>query len=137
MRGCNDFDITDFTETESARDMMREIHGTNMTGVIHGNKPEKYQIIRQLIPQESSKHLGPEDIAFIRADRILWLMSEIHMGHTRKEIAKMNRIRLVYEHLTDEEFRDHILNEKNLEKSRKYINEKYAEFTGTEVEDYV
>ena len=137
MRGCNDFDIIDFIGTESVRDMMQENHGINMTRIIHGSKPEKYQIIEQLIPQKSFRHLEPEDIALIRADRILWLMSEIHMGHTRKEIAKMNRIRLVYEHLTDEEFRDHILNEKNLEKSRKYINEKYAEFTGTEVEDYV
>lgn len=77
------------------------------------------------------------DITAIRTSAILFLMSEIHMGHTNKEIAKMNRIRLVYEHLTDEEFRDHILKEKDFEKSRKYINEKFAEFTGTEVEDYI
>lgn len=77
------------------------------------------------------------DISAIRTSAILFLMSEIHMGHTNKEIARMNRIRLVYEHLTDEEFRDHILEEKNFEKSRKYINEKFAEFTGTEVEDYI
>lgn len=137
MRGCDDFDIVDFTGTESVRDMMRENHGVNMTGIIHGNKPEKYQIIGPLTPQKSFKHLEPEDITAIRSSAILFLMSEIHMGHTNKEIAKMNRIRLVYEHLTDEEFRDHILKEKDFEKSRKYINEKFAEFTGTEVEDYV
>lgn len=76
-------------------------------------------------------------MAIIRLDAILFLMSEIHMGYTDKEIAKMNRIRLVYEHLTDEEFRDHIWKEKDPERAREYINEKFAEFTGTEVEDYV
>ena len=79
-----------------------------------------------------------EDISAIRAHSILLLMNEIHMeGHTKKEIAKMNRMRRVYENITDEEFRDHIWNEKDLEKSRRYINEKFAELTGTEVEDYV
>lgn len=76
-------------------------------------------------------------MAIIRSNAILFLMSEIHMGYTDKEIAKMNRIRLVYEHLTDEEFRNHIWKEKDPEKACKYINEKFAEFTGTEVEDYV
>ena len=79
-----------------------------------------------------------EDMSFVRSHCILRLMSEIHMeGRTKKEIAKMNRIRLVYEHISDEEFRDHIWNEKDPTKSSRYINEKFAEITGTEVEDYV
>lgn len=79
-----------------------------------------------------------DDMSFVRRHCILFLMSEIHMeGHTKKEIAKMNRIRRVYEYISDEEFRDHIWNEKDHTKSAKYINEKFAELTGTEVEDYV
>ena len=87
---------------------------------------------------ENNDFNAMEDIGAIRAHSILLLMGEIHMeGHTKKEIAKMNRMRRVYEYITDEEFRDHIWNEKDLEKSSRYINEKFAELTGTEVEDYV
>lgn len=78
-----------------------------------------------------------DDAAWIRRQLIRQLTEDLHMGHTAEEIDSLDRVRLVYENITDEEFRDHIWKEKDPEKSRKYINEKFAEFTGTEVEDYV
>ena len=78
-----------------------------------------------------------DDMGFMRSHWILLMMSEIHMGGTTKEIARANRIRLVCENITDEEFGTYIYHEKDQDKVRKYINEKFAEITGNEVDDYV
>lgn len=60
------------------------------------------------------------------------LAEDLHMEHTAEEIDSLKRLRLVYENITDEEFRDHILYEVDPDEIRMYIDKKFIEFTKLE-----
>lgn len=79
-----------------------------------------------------------DDAAWLRRQLIRRLTEDIHMhqsaeclhtGHVTEEIDRLKRLRLVYENITDEEFRDHILYEIDPDEIRMYVDKKFIEFT--------
>ena len=73
-----------------------------------------------------------DDAAWLRRQLIRRLTENLHMEHAAEEIDSLKRLRLVYENITDEEFRDHILYEVDPDEIRMYIDKKFIEFTKLE-----
>lgn len=75
------------------------------------------------------------DATWLKSQLIHRLVDSLHNARTDEEVDRLNRARLVYENITDEEFRDHVLHEKDPDEVREYIDRKFIEFTELEKEN--